>query len=103
MKSAFKTAKNSKFAQAEGGSRLAFIRPAKPAVALILAQQALKTNDERLIGGDSMDELAGPYTFVGWVSADGKSALDEDGNVVDKPAAGDSIVEASAISKVGSS
>jgi hypothetical protein len=85
--------KKSKFAHDADGRRLAWARPAKPEVALRLANRSLVMNDPRLFGANALPENeAGPYTFVGWVSANGMSALDDDGVFVDNPAAGDSII-----------
>jgi hypothetical protein len=84
-----KTGKEHLFAH-DLGRRLAFLRPAKPEVSLALGRKAMETNDGSLL--EQLPEEAGPYTFVGWVSADGKQALDDEGEVVGKPEAGDSIV-----------
>jgi hypothetical protein len=76
------------FACANSGHRLAVIRPKNPAVTQAIAQAALRHQDPALIEDPPGDD----YTFVGWLSGDGRLCLDEQGAPVGVPEPGDSFV-----------
>jgi hypothetical protein len=75
----------------ETGKPYGVIRPKKPALALAIAQVAVKHNDGKLL--DRLPDEVGDYDFVGWLSMGPKPVLiDAEGNEVGKLVPGDSFV-----------
>lgn len=70
------------------GERLAIVRPKRPEVAMAVGQAALKNQRGELLEQLPDDD----YTFVGWLAADGKRVIDDDGRDLGVPQRGDSLV-----------
>ena len=75
-------------AYAADGQRLAVVRPKRPAVALAVAQVALRSQDRAMLSDLPGDD----YTLVGWLGADGASVVDDEGRDIDTLQRGDSFV-----------
>jgi len=78
------------YAYASDGKRLAVARPNRPDLAIAIAHAALRTQDS-----DPLNDLplsGDDYTFAGWLSADGKRLLDEEGKPIGEIQRGDSLV-----------
>lgn len=67
-------------------------RPTDPEKALALAKVALERNDIELFQRLPERVGEGNYTFVGWLSLDGRRVVNEAGETIDELKAGDSLV-----------
>jgi len=86
--SALISATDGRFALAGDGLRIAIVRPGRPDVAIAVSAAALRNQEAKLLEGLPDDE----YTFVGWLSANGKRIIDEHGKDLGAPQRGDSLV-----------
>lgn len=72
------------------GKKMMVMRPSDPEKAVKIALEAQKANDaDRFL---NLPEEVGDYTFVGYLSAEGRQILDENGAVVGDVQKGDSFV-----------
>ncbi len=76
------------FGLAPDGQCLAVVRPKRPKLAIAIAEIALATQDQSVLEQLPDDD----YTFVGWLSANGKQVLDDQGRGIDELQRGDSLV-----------
>jgi hypothetical protein len=79
-----------KIAIAEDGLPLSVIRPANPALAIAIAKVAVAKQDGALF--QRLPVEVSDYTFVGWLSADKRCIVDENGKRIGDLQAGDSFV-----------